>query len=96
MQMTKEQLVKKLIIRAIIMIVVCTFAISFSSAVSAIVGNYIALDQMQNDDVAFIIKEMYYTFIKPFCSFVGAITVGAVVGMSTYDVIQFIKKKKED
>lgn len=94
--MTKEKLIKKLIIRAIIMIVVCAFTISLSSAVSAIVGNYIALDQMQNDDFAFIIKEMYYNFLKPFCSFVGVITVGTIVGISAYDVIKFIKKKKED
>lgn len=94
--MTKEKLIKKLIVRAVIMIVVCTFTISLSSAVAAIVGNYIALEQMQNDDFAFVIKEMYNNFLKPFCSFIGAITVGTVVGISTYDVIKFIKKKKED
>jgi hypothetical protein len=51
---------------------------------------------MQNDDVAFIVNEMYNNFLKPFCSFAGAITVGLIVGSSTYDVIKFIKNKKED
>ena len=94
--MTKEKLIKKLVVRAIVMIAICTFTISLSSAVSAIVDNYIALDQMQNDDFAFIVKEMYNNFLKPFCSFAGAITVGTVVGISAYDVIKFIKNKKED
>jgi hypothetical protein len=94
--MTKERLIKKIIIRVVIMIIICVFTTSLSSAVSAIVGNYVALDQMQNDDFAFIIKEMYNNFLKPFCSFAGAVTVGYVVGISTYDVIKFIKNKKED
>ena len=94
--MTKEELIKKLIIRTVIVIVVCTFVISLSSAVLAIINNYIALDQVQNDDFVFIIKEMYYNFLKPFCSFIGTITVCTIVGISIYDVIKFIKKKKED
>lgn len=94
--MTTEKLVKKLIMRIIILIVVLVFVNSLSNSVGAIVNNYIAIDQMQNDDFAFIIKEMYNNFLKPICSLVGAITVGAVIGISTYDVIKFIKKKKED
>lgn len=94
--MTTEKLVKKLIVRAIVLIVVLVFVNSLSNSVGAIVNNYIAIDQMQNDDVAFIVNEMYNNFLKPFCSFAGAITVGLIVGSSTYDVIKFIKNKKED
>ena len=94
--MTTEKFVKKLIVRAIILIVVLVFVNSLSNYVGAIVNNYIAIDQMQNDDVAFIVKEMYNNFLKPFCSFVRAITIGLVVGSSSYDVIKFIKNKKED
>lgn len=93
--MTTEKFVKKIIMRMIILIVVLVFVNSLSNSVGAIVNNYIAIDQMQNDDFAFIVKEMYNNFLKPFCSFAGTITVVAVIGISTYDVIKF-KKKKED
>ena len=93
--MTKEKLVKKIIVRAIMLIIVVGFVSSLSNSVGAIVNNYVAIDQMQNDDVAFIVKEMYNNFLKPFCSFVGTIAFGVVVGFTAYDVIKF-KNKKED
>ena len=94
--MTTEKFIKKAVIKLIILIIVCVGISTFLSAGSAILGNYVALGQMENNDALFILMEMYMNFFKPTLSVVLImVSVYLVVGINI-DIYKFIKIKKEN
>ncbi len=94
--MTTSKFIKKLIIRTVIIAFILMLLSTLNYSLNAVIGNYTALEQMQNDDVAFIIKELYFNFVRPVCT--CGITLASVcfIGFTIYDVIKFINNKKED
>jgi hypothetical protein len=88
---------KKFIIKTVVMIfafaIISTIAITLLQ--SPIITNEIALGQMQNDNVAFLIMDNYNKLV-PFISIVyGCITLG-FVGRIAYDTYKFIIQKKKE
>lgn len=87
--------ISKLIIRTLIVVFIICFLYTLSASLNTIVGNYIALDQMQNDDFAFIMKELYFNFARPMCTLGIALVSVYFAGFTTYDIIKFIIKRKK-
>ena len=59
----KTELVKRFIKKIIVKIIIFTLIMSMVSivgqSISSIVGNYVAMGQMQNDDFSFVIMNVY-------------------------------------
>jgi amino acid permease len=88
---------KKFIIKTIVMIfifaILSTIVMTLLS--SGVFTNEIALGQMQNDNVEYLIWQEYQALIPIFFTAYGCITVG-LVGKISYDTYKFIKTKTKE
>ena len=92
------QFIKKLLIKIAILVILFAAVLTFLNAGSAIMNNYIALEQMGNSDEMFILMEMYNNFIKP-TLLVVIYTVTTITCVTIgFDIYKFIKtnRKKEN
>ena len=91
--MTTEKFIKKIIIKAIILIILTTFIVSFTNSMDALVSNYIALGQMENDDVMFVVMETYNNAIRPTATFAYTAITLYIIATFGIDIVKFIKNK---
>lgn len=91
--MTTEKFIKKLLIKIILIVIITTCITTFLGAFGTIIGNQIALGQMENDDTWFVIMEMYNNFLKPTLTVVLFAFITYIVGTLAYDSVKFFKSK---
>jgi type III secretory pathway component EscS len=94
---TKEiaKFVRRLAIRVIIFTFVMIVVAAVWQSVSTIISNYIAMTQMQNDDLAFVIMNVYNR-VKP----IGVGIYGLIILWFVYtlgrDTYKFVKKNNNN
>ena len=95
--MTTKKFIIKTIVKIFVFAVISTIA--FALVRSPVITNQIALGQMQNDDVAFVIMDNYNRLLPIVSVAFGVITLG-FIGDFAYDSYKFIlqktKEKKEN
>jgi ABC-type dipeptide/oligopeptide/nickel transport system permease subunit len=88
---------KKFIIKTTVMIfifaVLSTIVMTFLS--SGVLTNDIALGQMRNDDLSYLIWQEYQALAPIIYTVYGVITLG-FIGKIAYDTYKFIKTKKKE
>jgi hypothetical protein len=87
---TTKRFIIKTVIKIIIYAIISTIVLSLLN--SPIISNNIALGQMQNDDVLFILMETYNK-VRPFISIIYGLITALFVGTAIYDTYKFIKTK---
>ena len=92
--MSTERFVRKLLIRIVVLIIICTITFSLNGAITTILNNHIAIGQLENDDVAFLTMELFNNALRPSINIIGVVVIIAVVASSIYDTIKFIKNKR--
>ena len=95
--MTTKKFIIKTTVKIFVLAVISTIAFALVS--SPVITNQIALGQMQNDDVAFVIMDNYNRLLPIVSVAFGVITLGFIGGFA-YDSYKFIlqktKEKKEN
>lgn len=92
--MSTERFVRKLLIRIVVLIIICTITFSLNGAITTILNNHIAIGQLENDDAAFLTMELFNNALRPSINIIGVVVIIAVVASSIYDTIKFIKNKR--
>jgi hypothetical protein len=93
--MSNKKFIIKLTIK-ILCLITCLFVVSnISETAGVIISNYVALEQMNNSDTAFILMETYNNVVKSMGAGVMTLfTVGFIIWMGA-DTYKFIKIKEK-
>lgn len=91
MMRTKKFIIKT-VVKIFVFAIISTIALSLIK--SPVVTNQIAMGQMQNDDIAFIIMNNYNRLSAIITVAYGVITLG-FIGKIAYDSYTFIKTKEK-
>lgn len=93
--MSNKKFIIKLTIK-ILCLITCLFVVSnISETVGVIISNYVALEQMNNSDTAFILMETYNNVIKPMgAGVMMLLTIVFIIWMGA-DTYKFIKTKEK-
>ena len=91
--MTTKKFVIKTIVKIFALAIISTIALTLLR--SPVITNQIALGQMQNDDIAFVIMDNYNRLLPIVTVAYGVITLG-FVGEIAYDSYKFIKTKTKE
>lgn len=95
MKLPTELVVKRIARRLLLLIVALTILIGVLNAGGAILNNEMALAQMENSDLLFIIKEVYFNAIRPIVEVIIAAVSAYFIGFTIYDTYIIIKNRKE-
>ena len=94
--MTTSKFVTKLVVLVVVALLLGIVVCGLSNTANTIISNYLAIEQLENDDAGFIFMNVYQNIVRP----IGSIIVTAiyfciivVVAMNTYN---FIKTRKKD
>lgn len=93
--MSNKKFIIKLTIK-ILCLITCLFVVAnVSETVGVIISNYVALEQMNNSDAAFILMETYNNVIKPMgAGVMMLLTIVFIIWMGA-DTYKFIKTKEK-
>ena len=92
--MTTRKFVKRTIILLCVFIIV-TFTLSTASyTVSTIISNNLAVNQLQQDDSAFVLMELYNNALKPIIPLIYYVVCVAVLATFATNIYKFYKYKK--
>lgn len=95
MNLPTELVVKRIARRLLLLVVALTILIGVLNAGGAILNNELALAQMENSDLFFIIKELYFNAIRPIVEVIIAAVSAYFIGFTIYDTYLIIKNRKE-
>lgn len=88
--------IKTIITKILILIIIVSAVVCFMNASEAILNNYIALEQMEQSDVMFIIQQMYNNFLKPVLILVISLSTFLTCFQLVVDIYKFINLKKKE
>lgn len=91
--MTIKKFIIKTTIKVIVFSIISTIALTLLE--SPVISNNIALGQMQNDDVLFMIMETYNK-VRPYITVVYSLIVAYFACTVGYDTYKFIKTKTKE
>jgi hypothetical protein len=94
--MTTESFIKKLLKHIIILIIAIAVISGIESGLGVIINNHIHLSQMTNDDVAFMIMEIYNNTIKPLLNAIKITFYLWNIIAIVYIIFKFIKIKYKE
>ena len=93
--MTTKMYVKRVLIILAITVILNTIACCSMSAISTVINNYLAVEQLENDDTAFLLMDTYTNLIKPIVETIVITCYAALMlyfVFITYKVIKTIKE----
>lgn len=90
----KQKFISKTAIKIVIFAFLMTIVLSIAQSVSPVISNYIALDQMQNSDEAFVVMNTYNKLRPIFSMSMVGICVLFVISV-VKDIIKFVKNVKD-
>lgn len=94
--MTNKKFIIKLAIKVLFLIVCLFFVTQILEATGTVISNYVALEQMNNSDTAFVLMETYNNVIKPMgAGVMTLLTIGLIIWMGA-DTYKFIKTKEKN
>ena len=91
--MTTKRFIIKTVAMLFIFAILSTIMLTFLNA--GLLTNNVALGQMKNDDLSYLIWQEYQAFISIFYVAYGILTLG-IIGRVAYDTYKFIKTKKKE
>ena len=95
MNLPTELIVKRIARRLLLLVVTLTILIGVLNAGGAILNNELALTQMENSDLLFILKEVYFNAVRPIVEVIIAAVSVYFIGFTIYDTYLIIKNRKE-
>lgn len=95
MNLPTNLVVKRIARRLLLLVITLTILIGALNAGGAILGNELALTQMENSDLLFILKEVYFNTIRPVVEVIIAAVSAYFIGFTIYDTYLIIKNRKE-
>lgn len=95
MNLPTELIVKRIARRLLLLVVTLTILIGVLNAGGAILNNELALTQMENSDLLFILKEVYFNVIRPVVEVIIMAFSAYFIGFTIYDTYLIIKNRKE-
>jgi hypothetical protein len=93
--MSSKRFIKRITIKTIIFVFVLVVLFSIMGSTETIISNYVAMQQMENSDLAFIVMDAYNNSIKPIFSMVKILIPILFVLLTCIDVYKFIQKRNK-
>lgn len=87
-------MVKRVVLKVIVAIVLTIAIGALSSSLMPLLGNDVALGQLQNDDTYFVAMNAWYS-LQNWLSFATGIVWLITIGLIVKDIYKEIKNKKE-
>lgn len=94
--MKLHKLIKKIAVKVVLLTVLIVFVAQLTSSIEPIVNNYIAAEQLNNDDFSFVVMQLYNNFLRPFSEFVVSTALISVAALCAYDVYCYSKNKGDN
>lgn len=92
--MSNKKFIKKILVKVVCFIVFSVIIFSILSMISPILNNHLALEQMKNDDVSFMIWESW-NLIKKYTTTIYIFIALVFSGKIVVDIYNFIKSKEK-